>query len=80
MTIPLTKELWCGLPLRVGLVSVTLALTGCILAVPAIQKRERKQEAREEKMWNVEEEQRQQQRQKKEPKTQTQKPLKASDF
>ena len=78
MTSPWNKELWPSLLLRVTLVSVTLAFTGCILAVPAIQKRELKQEAREEKMWDIQEAQRQQQKQ--QPKTQTQKPLKASDF
>ena len=74
MSIPLNKEFWRNLLLRITLVSVTLAFTGCILAVPAIQKRELKQEAREEKMWDIQEAQRQQ------PKTETQKPLKASDF
>ena len=74
MTIPLNKETWRNLLLRITLVSVTLAFTGCILTVPAIQKRELKQEAREEKMWDIQEAQRQQ------PKTETQKPLKASDF
>ena len=74
MSIPLNKEFWRNLLLRITLVSVTLTFTGCILAVPAIQKRELKQEAREEKMWDIQEAQRQQ------PKTETQKPLKASDF
>ena len=74
MTIPLNKDFWRNLLLRITLVSVTLAFTGCILAVPAMQKRELKQEAREEKMWDIQEPQRQQ------PKTETQKPLKASDF
>ena len=78
MTIPSNKDFWRSLLLRVALVSVTLAFTACILAVPAIQKRELKQEAREEKMWDIEEAQRQQKKQ--QPKTQSQKPLKASDF
>lgn len=80
MAIPLNNQSLPSFLFRIALVSVTLACTGCILAVPSIQKRELKAEARQEKMWDLREAQRQQQRQSQEPKPQTQTPLKASDF
>jgi len=82
MPVHPAKSLWCNLVLRIVLALSVLTVTGCILAVPAMKKQEQKREAREEKMWDLQEEQRQQQKQKQAPKPKPaqQQPLKPSDF
>ncbi len=73
---------WRQSVLQAMLVVGMVASTGCIMAAPALHQKQLRAEAREEKMWDLREEQRQKQRQaqKHEQNTQTQKPLKASDF